>query len=50
MQDLEKYVLCSLNLSLPIYYLYVDDILLAAPENDINDIFDKFNDYHNKIK
>jgi len=39
MQDLEVHVLNSLNSSLPISYRYIDDILLAAHENDINYIF-----------
>jgi len=50
MQDLEVHVLNSLNSSLPIYYRYVDDILLADHENDINYIFNKFNNYHNRLK
>jgi len=50
MQDLEVHILNSLNLNLPIYYRYVDDILLAAHKNDINHIFNKFNNYHNRLK
>jgi len=50
MQDLEKHVLSSLKIKLPIYYRYVDDNLLAAPEDDINDIFETFNNYHNRLK
>jgi len=38
MQNLEEHVLSSLKIKLPIYYRYVDDILLTAPEDDINDI------------
>jgi len=49
MQNLEVHVLNSLNSSLPIYYRYVDDILLIAHENDINYIFNKFNNY-NRLK
>jgi len=50
MQDLEVHILNSLNYSLPIYYRYVDDILLAAQENDIQHIFNKFNNYHDRLK
>jgi len=50
MQDLEEHVLSSLKIKLSIYYRYVDDILLAAPEDDINDIFETFNNYHNRLK
>jgi len=47
-QDLEKHVLktlSSLKIKLPIYYRYIDDILLAAPKDDISDIFETFNNY-----
>jgi len=49
MQDLEVHIFNSLNSSLPIY-LSLDDILLATHENDIKYIFDKFNNYHNRLK
>jgi len=49
MQDLEVHILNSLNSSLSIYR-YVDDILLAAHENDIKHIFNKFNNYHDRLK
>jgi len=50
MQDLEVHIWNSLNSSLSIYYRYVDDILLGAHENDIKYIFNKFNNYHNRLK
>lgn len=41
MQDLEEKALNSIGLSLPLYYRYVDDIILAAkifPKNQGNNI------------
>jgi len=50
MQDLEEQVLSCLKTKLPFYFRYVDDILLTAPRDDINDIFEMFNNYHNRLK
>jgi len=50
MQDLEEHVLSSIKIKLPIYYRHIDDILLAAPEDDISDIFETFNNYYNRLK
>ena len=35
---------------IPFYYRYVNDIVLAAPTNEINNILDSFNSYHERIK
>jgi len=48
-QDLER-KLNSINLSLPFYYRYVDDIILAAPSNKITDILNTFNSFHNRLQ
>jgi len=40
LQDLETKALDSINLRLPFYCRYVDDIILAAPTNKINKITD----------
>lgn len=50
MQDLEKNVLNLLNCKLLIYFRYVDDILLAAPSEQINNIFELFNNYYDRLK
>jgi len=50
MQDLEEQVLSCLKIKLPFYYRYVDDILLTAPREDINDVVEMFNRYHNRLK
>jgi len=36
--------------SLPFYYRYVDDILLAAPLNLLDDILNIFNSFHDRLK
>ena len=50
MQDLECKALNSLNLELPFYYRYVDDIILAAPTENIPDILNVFNGYHKRLQ
>jgi len=52
MQDLEESILNSLNIRPPLYYRYVDDIILSAPEEEayIHNIFKKFNSYHHRLK
>src|SRR5580765_6949202 len=46
LQDIENKALYKIGTKLPIYYRYVDDILLAAPKNSIQFIVDTFNSYH----
>jgi len=48
MQDLEDNILKTLNLFTLFYYRYVDDIVFAAQDNDVNYILD--NNYHQKLK
>ena len=50
MRDLEEKALTSLNLELPFYHRYVDDIVLAAPINKITDIVNTFNKQHNRLQ
>jgi len=50
MWDLEEYVLNSLNIRSTLYYRYIDDIILAAPKEEIHTILNKFNNYHYKLK
>ena len=35
---------------IPFYYRYVNDIVLAAPTNEITNILDAFNSYHERIR
>jgi len=49
-QDLEKNIFQNLNTHIFFYYRYMDDIVLAASKNKINDILDSFNGYHERIK
>jgi len=50
MQDLEENVLRTLNLPTLFYYRYVDDIVFAARDNDINQMLAAFNNYHPRLK
>jgi len=50
MQDLEENILNSLNSRPPLYYRYVDDIILSASEDEIHNILEKFNSYHHRLK
>ncbi|KYN26675.1 hypothetical protein ALC57_03955 [Trachymyrmex cornetzi] len=43
-------LLSKCNFNIPIYYRYVDDIILAAPNNQIREILDLFNSYHDRLK
>jgi len=44
MQDLEESILNTLDVSIPIYHRYVDDIILVAPVSEITNILNKFNE------
>jgi len=50
MQDLKEIILNFLNIELPIYYRYIDDIFFVVLEDDTNYILNKFNNYHNMLK
>jgi len=50
LQDLETLALQRLQFQIPIYYRYVDDILLAAHCSQFNDILDTFNSFHPRLK
>jgi len=49
MQDLE-YTLNALKLNVIFYVRYVDDIVLAAPTDKIDNILSMFNNYHDRLK
>lgn len=48
--QLDTDIIPSLGFSIPIYYRYVDDILLSLPPDKINDTLQKFNSYHKRLK
>jgi len=49
MQDLEEASLNKINLKLPFYYRYVDNIIMAAPSDNISQIYHIFNNYYDII-
>jgi len=48
-QDLEIDIFRQLPFNLPIFYRYVDDIIVLAPSSHIKFILQCFNSYHNRI-
>jgi len=50
MPDLEKNVLNNINIHLPFYYRYVDDIIFATQDTNVSHILETFNNYHQRIK
>jgi len=45
-RELEIKIIERLPFELPLYYRYVDDILLAAPFDQLNEILETFNSFH----
>jgi len=50
MQDLEAKAINELNIKFPIYYRYVDNIVLLTPNNIVGDIFNTFNSIHSRLQ
>jgi len=50
MRDLEESILNRFESIIPLYYRYVDDIIMAAPIDKISLILDIFNNYHDRLK
>jgi len=50
MQDLELHTLKNLQFIPPFYIRYVDDIVMAAPHTHINELLNKFNAFHPRLK
>ncbi|XP_018370077.1 PREDICTED: uncharacterized protein LOC108765729 [Trachymyrmex cornetzi] len=48
-QDLELYVMDRLEFKVPLYYRYVDDILVALPDVQINNVLGLFNSHQDRI-
>jgi len=49
MQDIEREAMNRLSFTTPIYYRYVDDILLAVPRTEINNTVTIFNSLHDRM-
>jgi len=50
LRDIESRAINVLNVPLPIYFRFVDDILLAAPSDSVNDIVNTFNSFHPRLQ
>ncbi|XP_018399364.1 PREDICTED: uncharacterized protein LOC108777067, partial [Cyphomyrmex costatus] len=50
MQDFEETAISLLPIHLNFYYRYVDDIILAAPSDKVDDILNVFNSLHTRLK
>jgi len=50
MQDLEVKAIKNLDFEIPVYYRYVDDILLITPANRVDIILNSFNSIHNRLQ
>jgi len=50
LQDLETSALKKLPSFIPLYYRYVDDILLAAPVDQLYNILEVFNSFHERLQ
>jgi len=50
LQDLEEKALEKINCNIPFYYRYIDDIVLAAPIDQIKKIVNTFNEFHNRLQ
>lgn len=50
LQDFEERAIERLPVSVPIYFRYVDDILIAAPKGFFKDILNIFNSFHNRLQ
>lgn len=49
-EDLEETIIDALTYKVPFFKRFVDDCLTATPEEKINDIIKKINNYHPKLK
>jgi len=50
LQDIEEKALYNININLPFYYRYVDDLIMAAPIEHTSNIQKVFNSFHNRIQ
>jgi len=49
MRDLEKKALANLSFEIPIYFRYVDDIIIATPSDKLEEALEMFNSQYNRI-
>jgi len=47
--ELEKFALNNFSINIPIYFKYVDDILLTAPKQQTDYILKNFNSYRERL-
>jgi len=50
MQDLEEKAIMNIDIDFPIYYRYVDDIVLFTSVDKMNTILNTFNNIHNRLQ
>jgi len=50
MQDLELKAIKNLDFEIPVYYRYVDDILLITPAYKVDTILNAFNNIHSRLQ
>lgn len=50
LQDIEERAIETLSISLPFYYRYVDDIVLAVPSSFFNEVLHIFNAFHPRLQ
>jgi len=50
LRDLEEHALNKLSFHIPLYYRYVDDILIAIPYDRIDETLRVFNSLHERVK
>ncbi|XP_020296216.1 uncharacterized protein LOC109861110 [Pseudomyrmex gracilis] len=50
LQDLELKALNTLKFNIPLYYKYVDDIILSFPKDKLDDVLNSFNSIHHRLK
>lgn len=50
MEHLENHILPTLNLHIPFFKRYVDDIITAVPHDEINTIVTALNSFHPKLQ
>jgi len=50
MQDLEMYALEKLNIVIPFYFRYVDDVALAVPRDKSKELLLMFNSFHPRMQ
>jgi len=50
MQDLEEKTIHNFDLQLPLYFRYIDDIILLASSNEVDNILNTFNKIHDRLQ